>query len=403
MLPQYPKDRSLYKNLSNMFGVRFLGNGLVTDHKHDHWHKQRKIMDPAFSRTYLIGLLGTFNDQAEEFMKELEKKADGETKVDMMCLLRRVTLDIIAKVAFGLELNTLYDEETPFPHAVNMVMKGISNVRIPLFKYMPRNRQVISEIRESLRLLRHTGKQCIEQRRKAIQNEEEVPLDILTQILKNAAQEGDYDEENMLDNFVAFFVAGHETTANQLSFTVMELGRQPDIVAKLQAEVDEVIGVKRDIAYEDLGKLKYLSQVLKEVLRLYPPAPHTIRWTKSENIIEGVKIPANTTLINCVYAAVCHLSCHTYQNCKIKMGLVHTSWDEWKNISRMHSPSILTDLAKINQSHTFPISHFLLDLVPVLDRCLHRWRLKWYWPSFCRGLTSSWFHHRALKFWTQEH
>ncbi|XP_042302567.1 cholesterol 24-hydroxylase-like isoform X1 [Sceloporus undulatus] len=301
MLPQYPKDRSLYKNLSNMFGVRFLGNGLVTDHKHDHWHKQRKIMDPAFSRTYLIGLLGTFNDQAEEFMKELEKKADGETKVDMMCLLRRVTLDIIAKVAFGLELNTLYDEETPFPHAVNMVMKGISNVRIPLFKYMPRNRQVISEIRESLRLLRHTGKQCIEQRRKAIQNEEEVPLDILTQILKNAAQEGDYDEENMLDNFVAFFVAGHETTANQLSFTVMELGRQPDIVAKLQAEVDEVIGVKRDIAYEDLGKLKYLSQVLKEVLRLYPPAPHTIRWTKSENIIEGVKIPANTTLIFSTY------------------------------------------------------------------------------------------------------
>ncbi|XP_042301075.1 cholesterol 24-hydroxylase-like [Sceloporus undulatus] len=98
MLPQYPKDRIVYGRLFNMFGVRFLGNGLVTEREYNHWRKQRKIMDPAFSRTYLIGLMGIFNDQAEELMKELEKEADGETKVDVMYLLRRVTLDIIAKV-----------------------------------------------------------------------------------------------------------------------------------------------------------------------------------------------------------------------------------------------------------------------------------------------------------------
>ncbi|XP_060611617.2 cholesterol 24-hydroxylase-like [Anolis sagrei] len=301
MLPQYPKDRFVYGRLYNMFGVRFLGNGLVTDREYDHWHKQRRIMDPAFSRTYLIGLMETFNDQAEELMMELEKKADGETKVDVMDLLRRVTLDIIAKVAFGLELNTLHDEQTPFPHAVNLVMKGMTNTRIPLFKYMPGNRKTVREIRESLRLLRRTGKECIEKRQKAIQNGEEVPLDILTQILKNAAQEEHHDIENMLDNFVTFFVAGHETTANQLSFAVMELSRHPDIVAKLQAEVDEVIGVKKDIPYEDLRKLEYLSQVLKEVLRLYPPVPGTVRWTGKENVIEGVRIPAGTTLIFSTY------------------------------------------------------------------------------------------------------
>nr|XP_016851458.1 PREDICTED: cholesterol 24-hydroxylase isoform X2 [Anolis carolinensis] len=301
MLPQYPKDRFVYGRLYNMFGVRFLGNGLVTDREYDHWHKQRRIMDPAFSRTYLIGLMETFNNQAEELMMELEKKADGETKVDVMDLLRRVTLDVIAKVAFGLELNTLHDEQTPFPHAVNLVMKGMTNARIPLFRYMPGNRKTVREIQESLRLLRRTGKACIEQRQKAIKNEEEVPMDILTQILKNAAQEEHHDIENMLDNFVTFFVAGHETTANQLSFAVMELSRHPDIVVKLQAEVDEFIGVKRDIAYEDLGKLEYLSQVLKEVLRLYPPVPGTVRWTGKENVIEGVRIPPNTTLIFSTY------------------------------------------------------------------------------------------------------
>ncbi|XP_053132947.1 cholesterol 24-hydroxylase-like isoform X2 [Hemicordylus capensis] len=297
MSPHYPKDRIVYERVSYMFGVRFLGNGLVTDRDYDHWHKQRRIMDPAFSRTYLIGLMGTFNDKAEELMKEMEEKADGETEVDVMNLLRRVTLDIIAKVAFGLELNTLHDDQTPFPHAVSMVMKGTAETRKPLFKYMPWNRKSVKEIQESMRFLRNFGKECIEERCRIIQNGEEAPLDILTQILKNAAQEGDYDDENMLDNFVTFFVAGHETTANQLSFTVMELARQPEIVMKLQAEVDEVVGVRRDITYEDLGKLQYLSQVLKEVLRLYPPVSGTIRWTAKENVIEGVKIPANTTLI----------------------------------------------------------------------------------------------------------
>ncbi|XP_070608534.1 cholesterol 24-hydroxylase isoform X1 [Erythrolamprus reginae] len=300
MSPQYSKDPRIYSRLFSLFGVRFLGNGLVTDLDYNHWHKQRKIMDPAFSRNYLIGLMEIFNDQAEDLMKTLNEKADGEVEVDMMSLLRRLTIDIIAKVAFGLELNTLHCDQTPFPHAFTMVMKGMSKGRNPFFKYLPRNRKEIQEVCESLRLLRRTGKECITQRRKAIQNEESIPLDILTQILKSADQE-ESDDENMVDNFVTFFAAGHETTANQLSFTIMELGRHPEIVSKLQDEVDEVIGVKRDIAYEDLKKLEYLSQVLKEILRLYPPAVGTMRWTEKKNVIEGIDIPANTTLFFSTY------------------------------------------------------------------------------------------------------
>ncbi|XP_048342158.1 cholesterol 24-hydroxylase isoform X2 [Sphaerodactylus townsendi] len=297
MLPQYPKDRLVYSRLYNMFGVRFLGNGLITDRDYNHWHKQRKIMDPAFTRSYLIDLMGIFNDKAEELMQVLEEKADGETEVDMMNLLRQLTLDIIAKVAFGLELNSLNNDQVPFAHAMSLIGVGMAAGRKPLFKYMPGNRKVVKEIQDHLRLLRRVGKESIEQRRKAIQNGEETPVDILTQILKSAAQEEDCDEESMLDNFVSFFFAGHDTTASLLSFSIMELGRQPEILTKLQAEVDEVVGVKRDVSYEALGNLQYLSQVLKEVLRLYPPVPGTVRWTGKEAVIEGVKIPAKTSLV----------------------------------------------------------------------------------------------------------
>uniref|UniRef100_A0A7M4EVY8 Cholesterol 24-hydroxylase n=1 Tax=Crocodylus porosus TaxID=8502 RepID=A0A7M4EVY8_CROPO len=291
MSPEYPKDPTVYGQLSHLF----LGNGLVSDYDYDHWHKQRRIVDPAFSRTYLMGLMDTFNEKAEELMKKLEEKADGKTELSILNMMSRVTLDVLAKVAFGMELNALHDDQTPFPHAVSMIMKGTSEMCLPLLKYMPGKQKLIKEIQESVRLLRRVGKECIEQRREDIQNGEEARVDILTQILKAA------DDENILDNFVTFFIAGHETTASQLSFTIMELTRQPEIMERLRAEVDEFIGTKRNISYADLGNLQYFTQVLKESLRLYPPVPGTVRWTGKENIIEGIRIPANVTLFFSTY------------------------------------------------------------------------------------------------------
>uniref|UniRef100_A0A8C6Z4L9 Cholesterol 24-hydroxylase n=1 Tax=Nothoprocta perdicaria TaxID=30464 RepID=A0A8C6Z4L9_NOTPE len=272
MSPQYQKDPRTYNNICNLFGERFLGNSLVTERNYERWHKQRKIMDPAFSRTYLIGLMETFNEKAEELMEKLEEKAEGKKEFSMLTMMSRVTLDVIAKVP------------ATFLFPLQLADKS---GRVP---YMPGKQKLIKEIQASVRLLRRVGRECIKQRREAVENGKEATMDILTQILK-----GD-DDENMLDNFVAFFVAGHETTANQLSFTVMAVAQHPEILERLQAEVDEVIGAKRHIDYEDLCKLKYLSQVLKESLRLYPPIPGTLRWTETETVVDGIKIPANTTL-----------------------------------------------------------------------------------------------------------
>ncbi|XP_009081267.1 PREDICTED: cholesterol 24-hydroxylase, partial [Acanthisitta chloris] len=301
MSPQYPKDRLVYDRLFSLFGERFLGNGLVTVCNHENWHKQRRIMDPAFSRTYLIGLMETFNEKAEELMEKLEEKADGKTEFSMLSMMSRVTMDIIAKVAFGLELNALSDDQTPLPHAVTMVLEGMTKARIPLIRFMPGKQKLIKEARESVRLLRSVGKKCIDQRREAMQNGKEATLDILTQILKGDALEETRDDESLLDNFLTFFVAGHETTANQLAFTVMAVAQHPEILERVQAEVDDVLGAKRDIDYEDLGKLTYLSQVLKESLRLYPPVPGTIRRLKKDHIIDGIRIPANTSLVFSTY------------------------------------------------------------------------------------------------------
>ncbi|NXX74521.1 CP46A hydroxylase, partial [Urocolius indicus] len=301
MSPQYPKDPLVYGRIFNIFGERFLGNGLATVIDHEHWHKQRKIMDPAFSRTYLMGLMEAFNEKAEMLMEKLEEEANGKKEFSMLTMMNRVAMDVIAKVAFGLELNALSDDQTPFPRAVTMILEGMTQSRMPLIQYMPGKRELVKEVRESVRLLRRVGKECIEQRRQALHNGKEATLDILTQILKGDALEESRDDENLLDNFITFFIAGHETTANQLSFTVMALAQHPEILERVQAEVDDVLGAKRDIDYEDLGKLTYLSQVLKESLRLYPPVPGTVRRLEREHVLHGITIPANTTLLFSTY------------------------------------------------------------------------------------------------------
>uniref|UniRef100_A0A8C5Q460 Cholesterol 24-hydroxylase n=1 Tax=Leptobrachium leishanense TaxID=445787 RepID=A0A8C5Q460_9ANUR len=296
MSPDYQKGW-FYDRVATLFGTRFLGCGLVTDRDYDHWHKQRRVMDPAFSRAYLIGLMGPFNDNAEHLMETLSNKADGKQRVKMHDLLNRMTLDVIAKVAFAMDLNSLDDKDNPFPRAITVAISGMVETRNPFIQYLPGKRAYIKDVRDSIGLLRETGKRCIERRQRAIDEGEDVPVDILTQILKGAALEEDCDPEALIDNFVTFFIAGQETTANQLAFTVMELGRNPHILEKVQAEVDDVIGSKRDLDYEDLGKLKYLSQVLKETLRLYPTAPGTSRGLHEELVINGVRIPPKTTVM----------------------------------------------------------------------------------------------------------
>lgn len=296
MSSKHPKD-TFYEDIFYLFGVRFMGKGLVTDRNHEHWHRQRRIIDPAFGKSYLMGLVGTFNEKAEQLMERLDERADNKSEVKMHDMLNRMTLDVIAKVAFDMELNTVHDDQTPFPRAILLTMQGLIEMRNPLIKLLPSKRKLIQDVQDAVRLLRKTGKECIERRRKMVQEGAEVPNDILTQILRGGALEDDCNNEVMLDNFVTFFIAGQETTANLLAFAVQELARHPEILEKARAEVDEVIGSKREIGYEDLPKLQYLSQVLKETLRLYPSVPGTSRFISNDLVIEGVRIPKNTSVL----------------------------------------------------------------------------------------------------------
>ncbi|XP_029808402.1 cholesterol 24-hydroxylase [Suricata suricatta] len=299
MSTKYNKDSKMYHAIQTVFGERLFGQGLVSECDYERWHKQRRVMDLAFSRSSLVSLMETFNEKAEQLVEILEAKADGQTPVSMQDMLTCATMDILAKAAFGMETGMLLGAQKPLSRKVKLILEGITASRNTLAKFMPGEWKKLREIRESVRFLRQVGKDWVQRRREALKRGEDVPADILTQILK--AEEGAQDDEILLDNFVTFFIAGHETSANHLAFTVMELSRQPEILARLQAEVDEVIGSKRHLDCDDLGRLQYLSQVLKESLRLYPPAWGTFRLLEEETLIDGVRVPGNTPLLFSTY------------------------------------------------------------------------------------------------------
>uniref|UniRef100_A0A3Q2WT84 Cholesterol 24-hydroxylase-like n=1 Tax=Haplochromis burtoni TaxID=8153 RepID=A0A3Q2WT84_HAPBU len=279
--------------VGTVIATTLICDGLITARDHERWYKQRRIMDPAFSSLYLRGLMGTFNETAEKLMDKLAELADSKTEANMLHLINCVTLDVITKVAFGVDLDLL-KHSSPFPKAIETCLKGmVTYVRDRFFEYNPKNRRYVNEVREACRLLRTTGAKWISERKTAMQNGDEVPKDILTQIIKTASQE----------QYFILFVTRQKTTANQLGFCIMALGRHPEILEKAKKEVDDVIGMKRDISYDDLGELVYLSQVLKETLRIYPTAPGTSRDVAEDMVIDGIHIPGGFSVVFSSYVS----------------------------------------------------------------------------------------------------
>eukprot|EP00731_Ephydatia_muelleri_P008181 Em0004g519a len=137
------------------------------------------------------------------------------------------------------------------------VQKSLNN---PLYKYF--HPYEAEGYREAIRALRSIGRECIQMRIKALDNGEEVPNDILTCILKVASADETAHIETLVDDFLTFYVAGQETTANTLSFAVILVHQHPEVLERLLAEIDEVLGSRTSVTAEDLEKLKYTEQTL---------------------------------------------------------------------------------------------------------------------------------------------
>jgi len=206
--------------------------------------------------------------------------------------------DFVSQVAFGIDLNTIYEPDSPFPTAIRESLAApIWCLIHPLHAIDFTSYGYQNTVVAAIHFLRDTGKKIIDERRKAIRNGDEVPSDILTYILKSVREDTSVDYEELLDHFVTFFIAGQETNAAMLSFLLAEVGKHPEVEKRLVQEAEDVLGSHQFVTYDDLGKLHYTSLVMKETLRLHPSVPAFTRVIDKDDELEGYSIPAGT-LIN---------------------------------------------------------------------------------------------------------
>lgn len=274
---------------------RYLGNGLLTSDG-AYWLKQRRLIQPGFHRKRLAALVQIIDATVEEFIEGF--RADCQKgPVDIYHQMMELTFQVVIKSLFS---SGMTDEElSRISNNITEVQEFfIQQVRMPFlnpwFKLSGQTRAAAKKAEEMNYILLD----IIKSRRSG-----EVVEDDLLQMLLEARYEENNEgmtDQQVLEEAIILFVAGHETTANAMAWTWYLLSQHPECVQKIRTELDTVLGNKTP-SFDQLPQLEYLTQVIQESMRIYPPAWITDRVAIEDDEIKGHFIPKDSMVIAYIY------------------------------------------------------------------------------------------------------
>jgi cytochrome P450 len=255
---------------------KVLGKGLLTSEGNFH-RRQRRLSQPAFHRQRIAAYAQTM---AEYAARRREQWKQGETR-DIAQEMMSLTLAIVAKTLFDADVET---EAPEIGRALGEVLEMFSTFSSPLTEVLdrlplPKNRRV----QQAKMRLDETIYRIIEERRGDSRDRGDL-LSMLMLAQDTEEDSGGMSDEQLRDEVMTLFLAGHETTANALTWTWYLLSEHPEVEARMQAEIDSVLGGKLP-TFEDVGRLTYTEMVFTESMRLYPPV-----WVMGRRSISGYKV-----------------------------------------------------------------------------------------------------------------
>jgi cytochrome P450 len=272
-----------------------VGNGLLTS-EGAFWKRQRQLAQPAFHRQQLGALTETMAACAQDMAARWAQLPAGTT-LDVTQEMTRLTLRIAGKTLFGVEIERDAAEfGRALDHALHFIAdRSRSLIRPPVYLPTPRN----VRIRRAIAKLDAVVFGIIEARRRS--GEERHDLLGLLMSARDAATGESMSDEQLRDEVLTFLSAGHETTANALTWTLYLLSLHPAERRKVEGELDRVLA-GRAPGLEDLPRLELTKQCVEESLRLYPPAWFLERQANEDDELGGHRIPKDTYLGICPYA-----------------------------------------------------------------------------------------------------
>ena len=264
---------------------KMLGTGLATS-EGALWERERRLIQPMFVPRQVGSMLDVMSETAAAMLERWQRSAETGEVLQMGPEMMRVTMSIIARTMFSIDISDMIATTAPALRTVIdfLYRRVISIVRWPLALPLPAHRR----FHQSMHILDTIVYGLIEDRRRDSQPRN----DLLDMFLRaQDAETGEsMSDKQVRDEVLTIFFAGHETTANALTWTWYLLSQHPEVEAGVHAEVDQVLA-GRAPTYADLAELKYTKMVIDEAIRLYPPVYIIARQTVVEDVIGGYRLP----------------------------------------------------------------------------------------------------------------
>lgn len=297
--PDYAKhvlsdnSQNYHKGIGLVHARRALGDGLLTS-EGELWRKQRKVIQPVFQAKRIAAQAGVVAEEAALLVERLRAHSGGEP-IDVVREMTGLTLGILGRTLLDADLSGYESVGHAFEAMQDQAMFELSSMSmVPMWVPLPKQlrfRKARTELQRIVDLL--------VAERTATGNTGD---DALSRLIVSTREERDprVGAERMRDELVTLLLAGHETTASTLGWTFHLLDRHPDVAARVRAEAISVLGNRLPV-YEDLLRMPYITMVLNEVMRLYPPVWMLSRVAQEADEIAGYKVPAGSDVLICSY------------------------------------------------------------------------------------------------------
>jgi cytochrome P450 len=272
--------------IQTKFLSKYVGKGLLTS-SGDYWLKQRRLIQPAFHKEKLQKLVAIMESTIEKQLENLPQN----TTIDSYPIMNELAFHVVAKSLFN------YSSDDHTMHRLQAIIETLQDfiireIRQPHKKWWY---QVSGLVKKHLKLVQESRdiiNKVIDERRASDKEHD----DLLDMLLK-AKYEDDgtsMTNEQLIDEILIFFVAGHETTANALTFTFHLIAKNPEVYKKVLAEID---AIDEDLPpMEKIAKLNYVKNCVEESMRLYPPAWITDRVAIEDDAFTEFKIKKGTMI-----------------------------------------------------------------------------------------------------------
>jgi cytochrome P450/NAD(P)-dependent dehydrogenase (short-subunit alcohol dehydrogenase family)/3-oxoacyl-(acyl-carrier-protein) synthase len=278
----------------------FMGMGLLTLDGSE-WRQHRRVVNPLFHKTAIEGMATTMTDATTAVLDRWERQAPANGGIDVVPEMMELTLDALGKVMFDTDLGP--DSARVGPAMVTaieaMVFRGTLPQLTPSVIPIPYNQQikqarkvmydVVDRIVEAHRAGRHEG-----------------ITDLVQLLLSATGEDGEpWARQQIRDEIMTVFMAGHETTGTGLGWALYELASNPDAQERLHEEVERELAGRTPVI-GDLDRLPYTRMVVDETLRLHPPIWVYPRDAVEEDEVAGWRIPAKGSVFMVPYVTHRH-------------------------------------------------------------------------------------------------